>query len=69
MEGDKAYIVISGRPLEQRVKVTGEFVGGTGSLQDIEGTFTFTWSSVFINKNQGVFTGQTKDLMGSYKIP
>mgnify|MGYP001813758749 FL=1 len=69
MEGDKAYIVLSGRPLEQRVKVTGEFVGGTGSLQDIEGTFTFTWSSVFINKNQGVFTGQTKDLMGSYKIP
>lgn len=69
MQGDKAYIVITGQPLKEHVKVTGEFVGGIGGLQGIEGTFTFTWSSVFINKNQGVFTGQTKDLKGSYKIP
>jgi hypothetical protein len=69
MEGEKAYIVLSGQPLEERVMVTGEFISGTGSLQEIEGTFTFTWSSVFINKNQGIFTGQTKDLKGSYKIP
>lgn len=69
MEGEKVYIVLSGQPLKERVKVTGEFVGGTGSLLGIEGTFTFTWSSVFTNKNQGVFTGQTKDLKGSYRIP
>ena len=69
MEGDKAYIVLAGQPLEQTSKVTGEFVGGTGSLRGIEGKFTFTWSSVFTNKNQGTFTGQTKDLKGSYRIP
>ena len=69
MEGDKAYIVLTGQPLEKRDRVTGEFVGGTGSLRGIVGTFTFTWSSVFTNKNQGIFTGQTKDLKGSYKIP
>jgi hypothetical protein len=69
MEGDKAYIVLTGQPLEKRDKVTGEFVGGTGSLRGIAGTFTFTWSSVFTSKNQGIFTGQTKDLKGSYKIP
>ena len=69
MEGDKAYIMLTGKPLEKSNKVTGEFVGGTGSLRGIEGTFTFTWSSVFTNKNQGTFTGQTKDLKGSYRIP
>jgi hypothetical protein len=69
MEGDKAYIVLTGQPLEKRDRVTGEFVGGTGSLRGIVGKFTFTWSSVFTNKNQGIFTGQTKDLKGSYKIP
>ena len=69
MEGEKAYIVLTGQPLEERVKVSGEFVGGSGSLKGIEGTFTFTWSSVFLNKTQGIFTGQTKDLKGFYKIP
>ena len=69
MAGDRAYIVLSGQPLKQGVKVSGEFVGGSATLQGIQGSFTFTWSSVFINKNQGVFTGQTKDLKGSYKIP
>jgi hypothetical protein len=69
MEGDKAYIVLTGQPLKQTSKVTGEFVGGTGSLRGIEGTFTFTWSSVFSNESQGLFTGQTMDLKGSYRIP
>ena len=69
MEGEKAYIVLSGQPLKKRVKVSGDFVGGTGSLRGIEGSFTFTWSSVFVNEDQGIFTGHTKDLKGSYKIP
>ena len=69
LEGDEAYIVLTGQPLKQSVQVTGEFVGGTGGLHGIEGTFTFTWSSVFTDQNQGVFTGQTKDLKGTYKIP
>jgi hypothetical protein len=69
MEDDKVYVVLSGEPLEMGVQVTGEFVGGTGSLLNIEGTFTFTWSSVFVNEGQGIFTGHTKDLKGSYKIP
>ncbi|MBW2707018.1 MAG: hypothetical protein JRD84_12015, partial [Deltaproteobacteria bacterium] len=51
------------------VRVTGEFVGGTGNLKGIGGSFTFTWFSVFINKDQGIFTGHTKDLTGSYRIP
>jgi len=69
MQGDKVYIVLAGQPLKEGVKVTGEFIGGTGNLKGIEGTFAFTWFSVFINKNQGIFTGHTKDLSGSYRIP
>jgi len=69
LKGDKAYSVISGQPLKKGVKVTGEFVGGTGSLKGVTGTFTFTWTSTFIDKEQGMFTGHTKDLSGSYQIP
>jgi len=69
LKGEMAYSVLSGQPLKKDVKVTGEFVGGTGGLKGVLGTFTFTWSSVFVNKTQGIFTGHTKDLKGSYKIP
>ena len=69
LKGQKAYCVLSGQPLKKGVRVTGEFVGGTGNLKGIGGSFTFTWFSVFINKDQGIFTGQTKDLTGSYRIP
>ena len=69
LEGEKAYSVLSGQPLKKGVKVTGEFVGGTGSLKGLAGTFTFTWTSTFIDKDQGMFTGHTKDLSGSYRIP
>ena len=69
LKGQKAYCVLSGQPLKKGVRVTGEFVGGTGSLKGLTGTFTFTWSSTFIDRDQGVFTGQTKDLTGQYQIP
>ena len=69
MENEKVFIILEGRPFKKGVKVTGEFVGGTGNLKGIEGKFAFTWFSVFTNKNQGIFTGHTKDLTGSYRIP
>lgn len=69
MENEKVFIILEGRPFKKGVKVTGEFIGGTGKLQGIEGKFAFTWMSVFTNMNQGIFTGHTKDLAGSYRIP
>ena len=69
LKGEKVYSVLSGQPLKEGVTVTGEFVGGTGSLKGVTGTFTFTWTSTFIDKEQGMFTGHTKDLSGSYQIP
>ena len=69
LKGEKAYSVLSGQPLKKGVKVTGEFVGGTGSLKGVTGTFTFTWTSTFIDKDQGIFTGHTQDISGSYRIP
>ena len=69
LKGERAFSVLSGQPLKEGVKVTGEFVGGTGSLKGVSGTFTFTWTSTFIDKDQGMFTGHTKDLSGSYLIP
>jgi len=69
LKGEKAYSVLSGQPLKEGVKVTGEFVGGTGGLKGVSGNFTFTWTSTFIDKDQGIFTGHTQDINGSYRIP
>jgi len=69
LKGDKVYSVLSGQPLKEGVKVTGEFVGGTDSLKGVTGTFTFTWTSTFFDKDQGIFTGHSKELSGSYRIP
>jgi hypothetical protein len=69
LKGQKAYSVLKGRTLEEGVQVNGEFVGGTGSLKGLAGLFTFTWTSTFIDPVQGMFTGHTEDLSGTYRIP
>ncbi|MEA1946971.1 MAG: hypothetical protein U9N83_06665 [Thermodesulfobacteriota bacterium] len=68
--GNKAaYIVISGQLVKEDVKVTGEFVGGAGTLEGLTGTLSFTWSDVYRNETDRIVTGYTKDLTGSYGIP
>ena len=69
LKGAKAYSILSGQPLKEGVKVTGKFVGGTGGLKGVSGAFTFTWTSTFTDKDQGIFTGHTNDLSGRYRIP
>lgn len=69
LKGEKVYSVLSSQPLEEGVRVTGDFVGGTGSLKGVSGTFGFTWTSTFFDKDQDMFTGHTEDLSGSYRIP
>ena len=69
LKGQKAYSVLKGRTLKEGVKVNGEFVGGTGSLKGLTGSFTFTWTSTFTDEDLGMFTGHSKDLSGSYRIP
>ena len=69
LKGEKAYIVLKGQPMKKGINVTGEFVGGTGGLKGVSGKFTFTWTSTFIDRDQGIFTGHTRDLSGSYQIP
>ena len=69
LKGSKAYCVLRGQPLQKGVRVTGQFVGGTGRLKGIAGTLTFTWKSTFVDEDQDVFTGQSTDLSGSYRLP
>jgi hypothetical protein len=66
---DEAYIVLNGQLAKKDVEVTAEFVGGSGPLKGLEGSFTFTWSSLFRNRDEGVLTGYCKELKGSYRIP
>ena len=68
-KGEKAFIVLRGRALEEGIQVTAEVVGGTGSLQDVEGIFTFTWTSVFRDPDTGSLTAHTENIEGSYRIP
>lgn len=69
LDGAKAYSVLHGRPMKTHLQIDGEFVGGTGQLEGIEGTFRFSWSSVFVDERRETFTGHTRDLEGSYRIP
>lgn len=69
LEGQKIYIVMDGQPLEEGVQITGQVVGGTGKLEGIEGTFSFTWTSIFINADTDTLTGHTENLSGTYRIP
>ena len=69
-DGEKeAYIVLDGQLVKEDVKVTGQLVGGTGTLKGLTGTMSFTWSSIYRNKTDRILTGYTKDLNGSYRIP
>ncbi len=68
-KGEKAFIVLRGRLMEEGIQVTAEVVGGTGSLQDVEGIFTFTWTSVFRDPDTGSLTAHTENIEGSYRIP
>ena len=69
-EGDqKVFVTLDGQPLEAGVQVHGRIVGGTGSLTGIQGAFTFTWASVFINKDTATLAGHTENVAGTYRIP
>ena len=65
---DEAYLVLKGQIVTENVRVNGEFVGGTGSLQGLEGSISFTWWSVFRNRTDRILTGYTEDLQGSYQV-
>ena len=68
LEGQKVF-VMDGQPLKEGVQVTGEIIGGTGKLEGIQGSFTFTWTSVFINEDTDTLTGHTENISGTYRIP
>ncbi|MGH0029866.1 MAG: hypothetical protein ACQGVC_08750 [Myxococcota bacterium] len=67
--GRRVFSVLSGRPLDSGVAVTGEIVGGTGNLEGITGAYAFTWHVVDVSPEDGVVTGQSRDLAGTYRIP
>lgn len=64
-----AYCILEGRLVEEGVRVTGQFVGGTGKLKGLTGNLSFTWTSVFRNHSDNILTGHTENLSGSYNLP
>ena len=69
MDGPKVFIVMNGQLLEEGLQVTGEIVGGTDRLSGIAGSFTFTWTSVFVNEDTDTLTGHTENIAGTYRMP
>jgi hypothetical protein len=67
--GERVFIVLRGQLLNEGVKVRADVIGGTGSLAGVQGSFEFTWSSVFINPDTDTLTGHTEDIAGTYRIP
>ena len=65
---DEVFIDLYGQMVKDDAKVTGEFVGGTGQFEELVGTLSFTWSSVFDDSSKGILTGYAKDLSGSYLV-
>lgn len=68
-QGNDIYSVLSGELLKEGVAVQGEFVGGTGQVEGIEGTFSLTWQSIFFNEDERVLTLHAQDVTGTYRIP
>lgn len=69
-EGDSAaYMVLDGRITEKGSRLTGHFVGGAGALTGLTGDLSFSWSTVFRDRTNRIFTGYSADLEGSYRIP
>ncbi|MGD8268208.1 MAG: hypothetical protein PVF55_08565 [Desulfobacterales bacterium] len=69
LEGAQAFIVLRGRLMEENIQVVAEVVGGTGRLKDVQGSFKFTWSSVFIDPNTQNLTAHSEAIAGQYRIP
>jgi len=69
MKGRKIYLVLNGTQLEKGATLTGEFVGGTGPFQGIQGNFILTWALVSFNTDDKVIAGYAKDVKGSYRLP
>ena len=65
---DEAYLVLDGQIVKENVRVSGEFLGGTGALQGLSGNISFTWWSVVRDRLERVLTGYTEDLHGSYRV-
>jgi len=69
MKGHKVYVVLSGTQMKEGASLTGEFVGGTGPFEGIQGNFIFTWTTVSFETGDHVVAGYAKDIKGTYRIP
>ena len=69
MRGNKIYVVLSGTRMKEGATLTGEFVGGTGPFEGIQGNFIFTWTTVSFETGDHVAAGYAKDIKGTYRIP
>jgi hypothetical protein len=71
LDGEEIYLTLQGTRMEKESRVTGNIVGGTGSLDGITGYLHFTWSSMSFaqaNDESGI-GGFSQDVKGSYQIP
>lgn len=71
LDGEEIYLTLQGTRMEKGSRVTGNFVGGTGSLDGITGYLHFTWSSMSFAQTNDEFgiAGFSQDVKGSYQVP
>lgn len=69
MKGQKIFVELSGTRMKAGASLTGQFVGGTGAYQGIEGNFIFTWTTLAFDADDEIIAGYAKDVKGTYRIP
>ena len=69
LHGHRIFGVLSGTRLKEGAVLSGEFVGGTGPFEGIQGDFRFTWTLVSYDTGDDVLSGYATDIHGTYRIP
>lgn len=71
LSGQEIYIDLQSKKLDKESLVSGEIIGGTGTVENIKGSLTLQWSTLSFQTSKGITEvgGYAKDLKGSFQLP
>lgn len=71
LKGTKIFVILQADEISQKSTVTGKVVGGSGPAKDIQGSLSFTWSSLTFQNINNIkeIGGFTTDIQGTYTLP
>ncbi|MGH9869594.1 MAG: hypothetical protein ACREAA_15685 [Candidatus Polarisedimenticolia bacterium] len=67
--GDLAYVELKSSGMSAFGAVQGRFVGGTGKLEGLKGSFSFEWNYSLSGDKDATLNGYSIQMMGNYDLP